>query len=50
MYRNFGIVVIRDIYYEPIRYAQNEQVVSIGLRDEAEGTDQARVLANPLVF
>ena len=47
IYRNFGIKIIKeDIYYEPIRYAQNEQFLSMGLRGRSK---QKKMLA-ALVF
>ena len=43
LYRNFGIGIIKEnVYYEPIRYAQNEQVFYDGTagRERREGASK----------
>ena len=43
LYRNFGIGIIKEnVYYEPIRYAQNEQVFYDGTAGENEEKEQAK--------
>ena len=50
IYRSFAIGIIKeDIYYVPIRYAQNEQFFSMGLQEEKEEKEQAKMLS-ALVF